>query len=81
MSAVHFKDDPPYDLPPAQSAEASAQDETVELTFRVLVSGKLPSPAPIRIRMTPTVARALSGQMQAAATAAEMRARKNQQQP
>jgi hypothetical protein len=78
MSEVQFKDDPPYDLPPAQSAEAQALDETVELTFHALVSGRLPSPAPIRIQMTPTVARALAGQMQAAATAAEMRARKNQ---
>jgi len=79
MSQVHFKDDPPYELPPAQSGEARAEGETVEVTFRVIVAGKLPSPAPIRIQMTPKVARDLAGQMQASATAAEMRARKNQQ--
>ena len=78
MSEVHFKDDPPYDLPPAQSAEASAQGENVELTLRVIVPGKLPAPAPIRIQMTATVARTLAAQMQAAVIAAEMRARKNQ---
>lgn len=77
MGEISFIGDPPYGLPPAQSAEARAVDETVELTLRVSVPGKLPSPAPIRVQMTAEVARALSGQMGAAATAAEMRARRN----
>jgi hypothetical protein len=73
---IEFQGDPPYDLPPAQTAEAEAVDETVELTLRVIVPGKLPSPAPIRIQMTTAVAKALAGQMGAAVIAAEMRARR-----
>jgi hypothetical protein len=74
--AIIFEGDPPYDLPIAQSAEARSVDETVELTLRVSVPGKRPSPAPIRVQMTAEVARALSAQLQPAATMAELQARK-----
>lgn len=76
MGTVEFLGDPPYDLRPAQTAEAQVEGETVLLTLRVSLPGKFPSPAPIRIAMTPDTARALSAQLQPAATAAEMRARK-----
>jgi hypothetical protein len=76
MGTVEFQGDPPYDLPVAQTAEALAEGENVELTLRVSLPGKLPSPAPIRVQMTAAVARAVGGQMGAAATAAEMRARR-----
>lgn len=75
MGNVRFEGDPPYDLPPSQTAEVQAVGETVELTLHIIVPGKLLSPAPIRVQMTATVARGLAGQMTAAATAAEMRAR------
>ena len=72
---VEFQGDPPYDLAPAQSAEAQAVDETVELTLRVIVPGKLPSPAPIRVQMTVAVAMALRTQLGSAVIEAEKRAR------
>jgi hypothetical protein len=75
MGTVEFQGAPPYDLPFAQSAEARGVDEIVEVTLRVSLRGKLPSPAPIRVRMTVAVAKALSGQLQPAATAAELWAR------
>lgn len=71
-TGMHFAGDPPFDLPAAHSAEAQAVDESVELTLRVMVSGKIPSPAPVRVRMTSAVARHLADQTVAAATKAEI---------
>jgi hypothetical protein len=78
MGTIQFQGDPPYDLPVAQTAEAQAVGETAELILRVIVPGKLPSPAPIRVQMTAAVARGLSNQLQAVATTAEMRARRHE---
>ena len=75
---MHFAGDPPFDLPAAQSAEAPAVDESVELTLRVIVPGKVPSPAPVRVRMTAAVARHLAGQTAAAATNAEIKGQENE---
>jgi hypothetical protein len=72
----YFEGDPPYTLPPAQDASARAEGETVEVTLRVVVPGKLPSPAPIRVQMTADVARNLHAQLQPAIIMAEVRGRK-----
>jgi hypothetical protein len=71
---IVFEGQPPYALPPAQSATARDVDDVVEVTLRVAIAGKQPSPAPIRIQMTSQVARALAAQLQSAATAAEQQA-------
>jgi hypothetical protein len=55
MGKITFEGDPPYTLPVAQDASASAVDEAVEVTLRVDVPGNLPSPAPIRVQMTADV--------------------------
>jgi hypothetical protein len=75
MGEIKYEGDPPYSLPVAQSASASAVDETVELTLRVIVPGKFPSPAPIRVQMTIDAARDLQAQMIPAIRMAEVRSR------
>lgn len=74
MSIV-FDGDPPYDLPVAQAAEASAEGDTVLLTVRVILPGKLPSPAPVRVALPLSVAEALAAQIQPAVIAARARKR------
>jgi hypothetical protein len=76
MGKITFEGGPPYTLPVAQDASASAVDETVEVTLRVVVPGNLPSPAPIRVQMTADVARTLHAQLQPAIIVAEARARR-----
>jgi hypothetical protein len=75
MNPVKFEGDPPYTLPVAQDAGANAAGEIVEVTLRVIVPGKLPSPAPIRVQMTVDVARNLQSQLIPAIRMAEVRAR------
>jgi hypothetical protein len=75
MGTINFKGDPPYELPIAQDAGASAVDEIVEVTLHVIVPGKRSSPAPIRVQMTIGAAANLKSQLEPAIRLAEIRAR------
>jgi hypothetical protein len=69
---IEFEGAPPYELPVAQAAEARpTEDGLVELTFRVSLPGKLPTLAPVRIRLSHETALGLGIQTKIAAETAE----------
>jgi len=72
---IVFEGDPPYDLPVAQAAEATAEGDTVLLTVRVSIPGKLPKPAPIYVQLPLSIAEELAAQIQPAVAAARARKR------
>jgi hypothetical protein len=72
---VIFEGHPPFHLPVAQSATATAVDDTVEVTLSGLIDEQGPLPVPIRVRMTWKVAQKLIEETSRAALIAESRAR------
>jgi hypothetical protein len=79
MSEVSFPGEPPFYLPTAQNASATALGETVELTLRVVAPGHGPGPQAVRAAMTWKVARQLLDQLGPAVLQAEMTAAKSGQ--
>jgi hypothetical protein len=73
---IEFQGDPPFDLPVAQTAEARAEGEIVELILTVSVPAIQPMPVRVHVPMTWEKARALGVQLGPVSLAAEMRARR-----
>jgi hypothetical protein len=59
MGEVSFPGEPPFHLPTAQGASATAFREIVEVTLRVIAPGHGPEPQAVRTAMTWKVARQL----------------------
>jgi hypothetical protein len=76
MSEVNFPGEPPFDLPAAQTASATAVGETVQVILRVIVPGHGSMPQAVRVAMTWKTARQLADQLGLAALAAEAAAAK-----
>jgi hypothetical protein len=77
MGEVNFPGEPPFDLPAAQGASATAAGEIVEVTLRVIAPGHGPGPQAVRTAMTWKVARQLLDQLGPAVLQAEMTAVKS----
>jgi hypothetical protein len=75
VGEIKFEGLPPYALPAAQTAEARAEGEIVEMTLTVSAPDIQPRPVQIRIQMTWAVARGLGQQLAPVSMAAEMNAR------
>jgi hypothetical protein len=74
MSEVSFPGEPPFYLPTAQGASATASGEIVEVTLRVVAPGHGPMPQAVRAPMTWKVARQLLDQLGPAILQVEMAA-------
>jgi hypothetical protein len=74
---IIFEGQPPYALPPAQSAKAHAVGDVVMVTLYVAIRDKRPSPSPIQIQMTAQVTQALAAQLRSAGVTAEVQAGKS----
>ena len=74
---VTFEGEPPFQLPPIQSAQVAALDDTVLLTVNVLIDGRGPSPVPIMMQMTWDAALALAGQLGREALFAKAKSRQS----
>jgi hypothetical protein len=73
---IIYKGQPPFALPIAQSAEARAVGETVELTVLVIAPEQGPIPFPVRVPLPLEVARGVASQMQPCIVTAEVNARR-----
>jgi len=76
MGNIKFEGKPPYILPIAQNVAARAEGAVVEMTLEVIMSGKEPSIAPVKVQMTLDSARSLRAQLQPAITMAEVHQRR-----
>jgi hypothetical protein len=73
MGKIKFEGNPPYALPMVQNVTTRAEGAVIELTLDVIVPGKEPSIAPIKVQMAVDSARSLRAQLQPAITMAEVR--------
>ena len=74
MGTINFTGGAPYELPVAQTATASAVDDTVQIRFEILLGAEHgSSPVPVLVRMTYPKARELAAQLMPSAIAAERR--------
>jgi hypothetical protein len=76
MTDIKLVGAPPFDLPIAQSAEARAEGEIVQLILTVLSPGTPQRLAQVRVPMTWETARALGSQLGPVSMTAEIRARR-----
>jgi hypothetical protein len=75
MGEVSFPGEPPFHLPTAQGASATALGEIVELTLRVIAPGHGPEPQAVRAAMTWKVAAHLMDELAKATLKAEAAAK------
>jgi hypothetical protein len=68
---ITFQGEPPFELPDTLSAQADAAGIDVVVFLYAEIDGKGPGRVGMMTKMTPLVARALSGQLAAAAMLAE----------
>jgi hypothetical protein len=71
MTEVSFPGEPPFDLPPAQSASATALGEIVEVTLRVIAPGHGPELQSVRATLNWKVAAHLMDELAKATLKAE----------
>ena len=79
MGEVSFPGEPPFHLPTVQGASATALGEIVEVTLRVVVPGREPTPQAVRVAMTWKTAHKLLDDLLPAALEAEAGASKRTQ--
>jgi hypothetical protein len=74
---VIFEGEGPFELPPAQSATARAEDGFVEIRFEMLLGSGHPTfPVPVRVRLPYPKALELAAQLQPALRMAEVQRRR-----